>query len=416
MKKLLPLLLLSLTLPIMSSCQAVSVKSDVYLNEVLMMDERPHVEVPEDLITSVYQLSDEITPDYFEASTEANQIFSPLSLWYALGVLREGATGETLSELDQMMKLPQNFSSREVIPQLSMILNFMEQSGRTTGIKNGIRLTNGIFLDSQYRDNILDSWLDMATDVWGTEVAAVDFTDGSAVKNIIQQWVARKTNDFIPDYEPNFTTDGNTILNIYNVLYLKDQWQEPFQEIETKMFQTLDGFVHVPYFAGVHETEHWIDRENVQGAAFTGETGIKIWFLLPREDLDPVELLPKLRELLANNEPALVNFQGPKLNLDGENLSLGELLTAKGYSRLFSNAELGRMFKDIKANVGDIRQKAKLEIDHKGFQAAAVTEVSITGAAAPPDAPVDLIIDRPYLLVIEYEGLPLFIARITDPS
>lgn len=416
LKKILPLLALTLTLPLASGCMDSTAKGEVFLKEVAVQESKSDIEVPEDIRTAMFELSEEITPDYFAASEKENQMFSPLSLWYALGVLREGAAGETLAELDRMMKLPSAFTSSGVIPQLSKSLNFMQNPVRSSGTKNGIRLTSGIFLDEAYRENILDAWLDTAAGVWSTETAAVDFTDGPGTKEIIRDWVSRKTDEFIPDYEATFPTDGSGILNIYNVLYLKDQWQTMFHELAEEEFQTAGGSVRVPYLAGQINTANYVDTELVQGAAFPGETGIRVWFLLPREGMDPSGLLPGLQEIMDSEEQALVNFRAPQLELDGDNISLRDLLMARGYTSLFTEAELDLMLEGMDAVVGDIKQKAKLVMDHRGFEAAAVTEVALTTTGAPADDPVELTIDRPYLLVIEHEGLPLFIARIMDPS
>ncbi|WFF72895.1 hypothetical protein [Proteiniclasticum sp. QWL-01] len=44
------------------------------------------------------------------------------------GVLREGAAGETLAELNRLMKLPAGFDSSKVIPDLTRSLCFMTAS------------------------------------------------------------------------------------------------------------------------------------------------------------------------------------------------------------------------------------------------------------------------------------------------
>ena len=55
-------------------------------------------------------------------------------------------------------------------------------------------------------------------------------------------------------------------------------------------------------------------------------------------------------------------------------------------------------------------------MDENGFKAAAVTEIQMGTTSAPSDPPIEFTVDRPYLLLIEYQGLPLFVAQITDPS
>ena len=83
---------------------------------------------------------------------------------------------------------------------------------------------------------------------------------------------------------------------------------------------------------------------------------------------------------------------------------------------MFHSADLSRMLDGVNAEVSEIKQKTKLQMDEKGFKAAAVTEIGILETSGPADPPVEFIADRPYLIVIEYQGLPLFIAQIKQPS
>lgn len=110
----------------------------------------------------------------------------------------------------------------------------------------------------------------------------------------------------------------------------------------------------------------------------------------------------------------MLNFKSPIIDIDGENLPMKELLKEKGYTDMFTNASLDNMLQDVDAVVDDIRQKTRLKIDEKGFKAAAVTEIGISETSLPETT--DFFVDRPYLVVIEYEGLPLFVSHISDPG
>lgn len=397
---------------LLSSC---SLSSPTFLHQVPSKSSAKEVELPHDIMTSVYKTASEFTADYFRLSEKKNQIFSPLSLWIALGVLREGATGETLTEIDEMMKLSQDFDSSRMIPDLTQSLNFMEQPTGSKGpAESGILLTNGIFFEQRIKDNILKSYLEKTGSIWNSEAAQVDFTKKEETGEIIRHWVGDKTQGFIDDYEAAFPTDGSAILNIYNVLYLKDVWHEPFHNRGKEAFHGSAGDVTASFMGGAVPGAYH-EHEKARAAAFAGETGIRVWFLLPEKGLDPMDLVPGLQEILSRRNPVTLNFKAPSIEIDGESLSLKELLMNKGYSRLFSSAELDNMLTGISASVTEIKQKTKLQMDENGFKAAAVTGMGLAGSAPSVDF-VDFFVDRPYLMVIEYQGLPLFIARITDPT
>lgn len=411
-KKAVPLLLSALLL---SGCAPPATTASVFLKQVPLNSSAKEVAIPSDIRDSMYALSTELTADHFKTSEKKNQIFSPLSLWYALGVLREGAVGETRAEIEGIMKLPQGFDSAQVIPDLSKALNFLTDSKiAKVPTKNGIMLTNGIFFDQRFAKNILESFWDKAGTVWGTESAQVDFTKEAATKEIIRKWVSEKTETFIDDYKATFATDGSAILNIYNVLYLKDLWPEPFTKLENQIFHAKGGDVTAPFMGKLAAGIPYADHAKARAVSFAGETGLNVWFMVPKSG-QPVDLVPDLRDIMTAAKPATVSFQAPTLDIDGENLSIKKVLQSKGYERLFMDAQLDNMLKGVSAVVDDIKQKTKLQLDENGFKAAAVTEIGIRETSAPAD-PIEFTVDQPFLMVIEYQDLPLFIAQITDPA
>ena len=405
---------LCLTLFLFSGC-ALQTEA-AFLKEVPLNNSTKAIPVSDEIRSAVFDMTRELTKDYFNTSQAANQIFSPLSLWYALGVLREGANGTTLDELNRMMKLKETFNSGAIIPELSKTLNFMEPTklAKDSG-QRGIRLSNGIFFEKKYRKNIKDSYLDKAASLWGTESAAVDFTDQLETGQLIRDWVSRKTNGFIPNYEATFSSDGSAILNIYNVLHLKDQWINPFAELGDQVFNTPTGPVTVPFMGRLQVADKYNETPTYQAAAFTGETGIRVWFILPTAGEDPLDLIAGLEDVLNNGEAQFLDFKAPVLDIGGENLSLKKLLMDKGYPLIFSSGDFSKMLSGMTASVSDIKQQTKLMMDRSGFEAAAVTEINLTKAGMPGD-PIPFSLDRPYLLVIEYQDLPLFVAHITDPT
>lgn len=392
-------------------------RAPIVLKQVPINHSKIKVTVPLDIKQSLYHIVSQLTADYFKASEQPNQIFSPLSLWYALGVLREGASGDTLEELNQLMNLSAAFDSSKVVPHLSASLNFMEESIMTVEQEeNGILLSNGLFFDQAYVNNLRKIYWKKAATIWNTETAAVDFTKKLRTEEIIRHWVSEKTNHFIEDYKATFDSSGTAILNIYNVLYLKDHWQKPFNPLGDQVYNSPGGEVLVPYMGKVIEDAHYFDHEKAQVVAFPSEKGIKAWFLLPKDQLKPIDLISHLDELLQDGDVSSVNFQAPTLDIEGDNISLKDLLQGKGYSKLFHEAQLDGMVQGLKVAVSEIKQKTKLQMDELGFKAAAITEIGIAMRSMPTRDPISFLIHKPYLLVIEYQSLPLFIAQVTNPA
>ena len=68
--------------------------------------------------------------------------------------------------------------------------------------------------------------------------------------------------------------------------------------------------------------------------------------------------------------------------------------------------------------LGNVIHKTKITVNQKSTKAAAATAVIMyaTGAVAPPEDPVTVILDRPfvYLIIDTQTNLPLFMGTVTD--
>lgn len=70
--------------------------------------------------------------------------------------------------------------------------------------------------------------------------------------------------------------------------------------------------------------------------------------------------------------------------------------------------------------ISEVFHKTFLELDEKGTEAAAataVTMITVTSMPMPPEEPVKLKADRPFLFAIQHasSGACLFLGRVSDP-
>ncbi|WFF72896.1 serpin family protein [Proteiniclasticum sp. QWL-01] len=217
------------------------------------------------------------------------------------------------------------------------------------------------------------------------------------------------------DYEATFETDGSAILNIYNVLYLTDLVAGSARSFKIRpstlppvtsrfplwadwpMGRTLCGSCQSPGGRLPRRTGHPGLVPPAQGRSRTAGSD-------SRAGLDSVRRVPGRWWI----------SKAPALDINGENLSLKKLLIDKGYTNMFLSADLSNMLSGVTASVTEIKQKTKLQLDEKGFKAAAVTEIGVGKTSLPGDNKIEFTLDRPYLLVIEYQGLPLI--HIPNPG
>lgn len=142
--------------------------------------------------------------------------------------------------------------------------------------------------------------------------------------------------------------------------------------------------------------------------------------LLPRHTRDPREMLAAfgegdLAELLNNPVSAAVHVTMPEFAFEGKT-SVKRLLTDRGVVSVFDpDAADIRGLTDLpNTYVGDILQKARIEVNRNGTRAAAVTMMYAVAGAAPQLDYYEVTLDRPFVFgIIENQtGIPYFLGVV----
>ena len=233
----------------------------------------------------------------------------------------------------------------------------------------------------------------------------------------IKNFVAEKTNNFIPDYQS--IAEENTILDLLDVIYFKGNWQNQFDAQKTwkSYFTNNDGSkVRVQMMAQSFKDKiAFYADEKFMGIALPYKNNLAaMYVILPRAEnnLNVAEIWDaeefSYREnFLANLKSAPI-FEGtvevfiPKFELDIKN-NLVEDLQKMGIRRAFTNsAEFSQIVKNTQLKISNAAHQAKIKVDEEGTEAAAVTEITMleaTAAATPPRV-IYFRADRPFLFVI----------------
>jgi serpin B len=68
--------------------------------------------------------------------------------------------------------------------------------------------------------------------------------------------------------------------------------------------------------------------------------------------------------------------------------------------------------------VSDALHESVLKLDEQGLEGAAATAMMIRLTAVSSETPVEVRVDRPFLLLVRHAatGAVYFLARVTDPS
>ncbi|MCG6941550.1 MAG: serpin family protein [Thiohalocapsa sp.] len=364
------------------------------------------------------------------AAGDGNLFFSPYSMSMALAMTYAGARGETETQMAEALHftLPQ----AELNPAFAALdaairtppadANVPEEERLILNIANALWGQEGFPFRQDYVD-LLDRY-------YNAPLILLDFqTAPEDARQVINDWVAEKTEDRIQDLLPEGSVDAMTRLVLTNAIYFYGQWASQFNEGATadEAFTLLDGTqVMVPmmhqvapfgYTAGAGYQAIRLPYTSGQGAMLV---------ILPDEGrFDDVEAQLNaefFQDVLDDLPTRSVILTMPRWKLEYE-VSLDGVLRALGMTDAFDPqaADFSGMA-DLSQAAGNLfisaaLHKAFVSVDENGTEAAAATGI-VAGVTSMPITDVTLRLDRPfiYAIVDGNTGSILFLGRLLDPS
>ena len=384
---------------IMAAMAAVMPVVNVYVDtaaasEILTSDEYIQNEANINKTTAL-QNSVKMTDLLSAEASGKNIMFSPTNLNFALGMIAEGAKGETKGILDDYLGT-NDFAAyaKEYLDKIKAYNTEDESYEYQSKVKiaDAVWVDNGLTLQEKFKNTVSDSF--------GAEVEAVDFSAAEKTCDVINSWCDKNTEGLIPKIITPDLINDNTGLCLTNSLYFESGWsgepwnvsdtEENFGKIEKTKYMTCTGD---QYYENDKATA--FGRDYANGLSFIG--------ILPNDEGDfNLEDLDIGKLLKSNPEYDEVDCKMPKLNFETSTV-LNDMLSSLGLDNLFSsNADFSGIA-DQNVNVDTILQKTKLELDENGTKAAAVTAVTMECmSAAVEKEPIIKTVEltRPFAFLI----------------
>ena len=358
---------------IMTAMAAVMPVVNVYVDtaaasEILTSDEYMQNETNINK-TTVLQNSVKMTDMLSAEAFGKNIMFSPTSLNFALGMIAEGAKGETKEILDDYLGT-NDFAAyaKEYLDKIKAYNTEDESYGYQSKVKiaDAVWVDNGLTLQEKFKNTVLDSF--------GAEVEAVDFSAAEKTCDVINSWCDKNTEGLIPKIITPDLINDNTGLCLTNSLYFESGWSgEPWKVSDTE--ESFGKKEKTKYMTCTGDQYYENDKATAFGRDYAN--GLSFIGILPNDEGDfNLEDLDIGGLLKSNPEYDEVDCKMPKLNFE-TNTVLNDMLSSLGLDNLFSgNADFSGIA-DQNVNVDTILQKTKLELDENGTKAAAVTAVTM---------------------------------------
>ena len=345
---------------------------------------------------------------------DKNLLYSPISLYYGLAMLEAGSAGKTKADLRKFLEMTEGTDSGK---ELKKLYSLMLHEG-----KSEEQIANAIWMREDIAGKVGQAWLDQLANNFYASAFKVDFGKDNTA-SMVSKWVEEQTKGKI---KPKIDVDKRVLMILMNTLYFKAEWADKFSEDANtkKIFFAPSGQVSdVTFLNAVLTNQTYLRTDDFLATQIFLKNG-KVDFILPSEGKTPESILANPEILRSIQEgvrkPAKVEFSVPKFTyrdkidiLDGM-----EMLGLK--SMLQEAPDFSVMLPDptIEAYVSKISQEAFIDLNEKGVEAAAYTEITMREVSMPDDPETIVMnLDRPFIYVISDDtGVPLFVGVVQNPT
>ena len=349
-----------------------------------------------------------------EQAGKSGVLLSPVSILSALGMVANGAGGDTLKQMETAAGMSLN-QLNDFLYTYRMSLPAADKTCRAA-------LANSAWVRDDF--HLEDDFLRTCVNYYGAEVYRSAF-DSSLVTDL-NRWVSQHTDGMIDQLLEQEPT-ALTMLYLVNAACFDARWETPYDKEDVSADQTFtaaNGSRQTVDF--LTSQEHiYLSGNNVTGF-LKPYAGGKYAFvaLLPDEGVTLESYLENLTgehlyQLISTHQYANVQASIPRFTAQSE-LELEEPLRAMGITDLFdvSKADLRGMGSAANDTlyVSSVLHKTYLSLDENGTRAAAATSAQVNSGSAQPTDVKTVTLDRPflYMIVDTHACVPLFMGTVTS--
>ena len=356
-------------------------------------------------------------------TNKTNYLISPYSIEIALNMLKVGAKGNTLKEIENLI------GNRKI---------------NNLTIKNRVSVANAAFIKNEYKKYILDSYIKNLKNNYNSELLYDEFK----TPKVINDWVNNKTNGMIDKILDNI--DNRFVLGLANALAIDVEWNTPFECTRTtnEKFTKKDGKSYEVEM--MHKELEDNDNKYLKNDTATGviipyksynlkngeevfENGNTLEFIgiLPNYNIDSyIDNLTddELHNLLSSakiaNDSLSINLSLPRFKYDYEIEDFIDVLKNLGINETFDK-EKANFSNIIPKNieslyVGEAIHKTHIDFNEKGTKAAAITYFGMFKNTMMPKEKetINIEFNKPFIYIIRDKETKemLFFGTVYEPN
>ena len=350
--------------------------------------------------TMVNQGNDFAFKLFRQMSSENSEIVSPISITYALGMLNNGATGETQEQINKVLGFSETGTDG-----INAFCRKMLTEAPALDKLTKVMIANTIYMNKGYQ--LKSDFISKAKTYYDAEPETRDFNDGKT-REVINKWGNDHTEGMIPEVLKEGEFDPSAVSYLLNAIYFKGAWAEKFDKDNTKneIFKGYNSTTQVPMMHQVHKF-NYTETEDCQALRLPyGNNAYCMTILLPKENKNISDVLKGLTAETWNTYQwmgnAIVDVKLPSFESQS-NVDLKKIMSDLGMTKAFirGQAEFSK-FCNVPTYIDLMKQVAKIKLNEEGTEAAAVTIIDMNEYSMGPSEPqyVTFHATRPFLYVI----------------
>ena len=354
----------------------------------------------------------------FKTSIEEgeNTLISPLSVLYALAMTANGADGETLAQMEQVLGM-------DVDNLNSYMLAYLELLPESKDYK--MSLANSIWFKDDPNFAVEQSFLQTNADYYGAGAYKAAFDEGT--RNDINNWVKEHTDGMIPEIIDEIPDEA--IMYLVNALAFDAKWVDEYEEHQIREGRfTMENGTRQDVDMMHSEEYTYLEDDLATGfIKYYKDRRYAFVAMLPNEGVTVSQYVDSLtgehlRELLNNPQDLTVFASIPKFETEYD-IEMSEVLQEMGMTDAFDwqvadFSRLGTYNVDgMNICISRVLHKTFISVSEQGTRAGAATAVEMVAEGAMEIVEFkEVVLDRPfvYMLIDCETNLPFFIGTMMN--
>ena len=342
-----------------------------------------------------------------------SKVVSPMSVSYLMGMLANGADGQTRQEIMKAIGC-EKVSLRDLNEFYQMLITHANHFDKATTIN----IADYIALNCHYQ--LKDGFASTMQNYYKAGVESLDFSKASTLKRI-NRWCSDHTDGMIPKIIEQ--VDADAVSYIMNAIYFNGTWTDKFDTRQTKLENFQSYTRDIKKTQMMHRDGKYQYMDNADFAAVNlpyGNGSYSMTVILPNRGKSIDEVMAglnakKVSELRRSMDECVVDLKLPRFTISQET-SLNDIISKLGAPTMFTSGADFSNFASGNLSISKMLQKAKIEVSEEGTKASAVTMAMVAMTALRPEPrKVEFHANRPFIYMITEHstGAILFMGQYT---